>query len=84
MPSTTGSRCWLFLIPIIGSVCLPTWGAATLTGSFSSIPAGTAINLSAAGPLDWVHWGLYTGTSLDRKVGVTPMIGNFSFALSQM
>ncbi len=60
-----------------GLIAPPSWGAATLTGSFSSIPKGTVINLSAAGPVDWVHWGLYTATSLDRKAGVTPQISDF-------
>ncbi len=50
----------------------------TLNGSFSTIPKGTVINLSSAGPVDWVHWGLHTYTSLDRKAGVIPQIGNFS------
>jgi hypothetical protein len=50
----------------------------TLHGSFSPIPSGTVINLTAAGPLDWVHWGLNTYTSFDRKAGVAPQISNFS------
>jgi hypothetical protein len=53
-------------------------GAATLTGSFGSIPQGTDVDLTAVGALDWVHWGLYTETSLDRKAGVTPLIGDFT------
>src|SRR6266550_8498877 len=55
----------------------PTVSAGTLNGSFSSIPSGTIINMTAAGPVDWVHWGLYTDTSVDRKAGVTPQISNF-------
>jgi len=54
-----------------------TVAAGTLNPSFSTIPSGTIINLTAAGPVDWVHWGLYTDTSLDRKAGVTPQISNF-------
>src|SRR5678816_2585384 len=50
--------------------------SATLNGSFTAIPTGSSIDLSAAGPLDWIHWGLYTETSLDRKAGVTPLISN--------
>jgi hypothetical protein len=49
-----------------------------LKGSFSPIPSGTDINLTAAGQMDWVHWGLYTDTSLDRKAGVAPQISNFN------
>src|SRR5438876_6340886 len=52
--------------------------AGTLNGSFSTIPSGTIINLTAAGPVDWVHWGLYTDTSVDRKASVTPQISNFN------
>jgi hypothetical protein len=51
--------------------------AATLTGSFSSLQSGQSINLSSAGTLDWVHCGLYTSTSVDRKAGVTPLISDF-------
>src|SRR3989442_4095534 len=52
--------------------------AAVLTGSFASIPKGTVVNLTTAGALDWVHWGLYTETSLDRKANVSPQISDFS------
>ena len=53
-------------------------GAAGLTGSFALIQSGTAIDLTLEGPFDWVHWGLYTETSLTRKAGVTPLINNFT------
>ena len=52
--------------------------AATLSGSFQSIPEGSNVNLSAIGKLDWVHWGLYTDTSLNRKGSVSPRISNFT------
>jgi len=52
--------------------------AATLSGSFQSIPAGSNVNLSAIGKLDWVHWGLYTDTSLNRKGSVSPQISSFT------
>jgi hypothetical protein len=55
-------------------------GGATLTGSFSSIARGSVVNLTAQGALDWVHWGLYTETSLDRKANVSPQITDFSLA----
>lgn len=51
--------------------------AATLTGSFSPVAQGADVNLTAEGPLDWVHWGLLTETSVNRKALVTPVIGNF-------
>ena len=52
--------------------------AANLTGSFDPIPQGSSVDLTAAGPVDWVHWGLYTETSLDRKAGVAPLISDFT------
>ena len=52
--------------------------AASLTGDFASIPRNSVINLSEVGVVDWVHWGLRTATSLNRKAGVTPRIGNFT------
>src|SRR5713101_7300439 len=57
---------------------LQTARAGVLSGTFTSIHTGADINLTAAGPLDWVHWGLYTPTSLDRKSGVTPQIGDWT------
>src|SRR5438034_11336842 len=52
--------------------------AATLSVTSATIPSGSSINLSAAGSLDWVHWGLFTSTSVDRKAGVVPLIGNLT------
>jgi len=52
--------------------------AAILTGDFASIPRNSVINLSEVGSVDWVHWGLHTATSLNRKSSVTPRIGNFT------
>ena len=52
--------------------------AGSLSGSFSPIAAGSNVDLTIAGKLDWVHWGLYTDTSIDRKQGVTPQISNYS------
>ncbi len=49
----------------------------TLNVSFNSIAAGTAINLTTNGALDWVHWGLFTESSIDRKGGATPQISDF-------
>jgi hypothetical protein len=57
---------------------VPFADGAVLTGSFASIPKGTAVDLTSEGALDWVHWGLYTDTSLDRKANVTPQISDFS------
>jgi len=52
-------------------------GSSTLSGSFALIPQGSSVNLTTAGKLDWVHWGLYTQNSLNRKAQVAPMISDF-------
>ena len=52
--------------------------AGTISGTFNTVPAGSNVNLTAAGPIDWVHWGLYTETSVDRKDGVIPQISDFT------
>lgn len=50
----------------------------TLSGTVRSLTQNSAINLSTNGTLDWVHWGLYTETSLNRKAGVIPQISDFA------
>src|SRR5256714_11604836 len=52
--------------------------AGILTGGYNTVTTGSNVNLTAAGPIDWVHWGLYTESSLDRKDGVVPEIGDFT------
>src|SRR5438445_1219679 len=56
----------------------PNARAGILTGSYIGVPPGSNVNLTAAGPIDWVHWGLYTESSLDRKDGVVAEISDFS------
>jgi hypothetical protein len=69
-----------FGVAFISSAVWPlqTARGGVLSGAKTSIPTGADIDLTAAGPLDWVHWGLYTPTSLDRKSGVTPQIGDWT------
>src|SRR6185369_4477698 len=38
--------------------------------------SNSIINLTAEGVSDWVHWGLYTETSVDRKTGVNQSISD--------
>src|SRR5689334_9653358 len=49
-----------------------------LQGSFSPIETGSNVDLTMTGALDWVHWGLYTDSSITRKSGVPQVIGDFS------
>ena len=50
--------------------------AGTLNGSFALVPVGSAVDLTAAGPVDWVHWGKNTEYGYDRKAAVSPLIGD--------
>src|SRR5688572_7769692 len=52
--------------------------AGTLEGSFSPIATGSNVNLTVAGKLDWVHWGLGGDYKVNRKAIVTPRISNFT------
>jgi Bacterial Ig domain len=67
-------RLGLILILVLPGVA----AAARLTGTFTASPVGTNINLSAAGSLDWVHWGPFTEFAYDRKAEVTPLISDFA------
>jgi len=56
-----------------------TWvNGAVLNGSFATVPTASVVNLTSEGRIDWVHWGLYTETSLDRKANVAPQITDFT------
>jgi hypothetical protein len=62
--------CWLV-------TSVSSFAVSTLNGSFSAIAQGSNVNLTAEGNLDWIHWGLYTDSSLNRKATVTPQIRDF-------
>ena len=70
---------FVFLTPVVFLLCglLPADGA-TLYGSFTPLAQGAQVDLTTDGPLDWVHWGLYTETSVNRKATVTPQISNYT------
>jgi len=57
--------------------CLSAQGGY-IVGSFSPVPSGSNVNLSTVGKLDWIHWGLYTSSSRDRKWGVLPQISDYT------
>lgn len=50
--------------------------AGTLNGSFAPVPAGSVVDLTAEGAIDWVHWGLFSESALIRKAGVPPQISD--------
>ena len=71
------SRSILCHLIAFGFCSVPFVSGAILTGNFTPIPQGEVIPLSEVGRLDWVHWGLFTDSSLDRKAGVTPQLPDF-------
>jgi len=79
MSVTTGKlRVILSLVLAAGLGAVPLAHAATLSATFTTLPQGSVVNLTAEGALDWVHWGLITETSIDRKAGVPPQIPGFT------
>jgi len=73
------TKCLLVLATCLGSLATRSSpGAPSLSGSLTAVPKGTVVDLSTNGSLDWVHWGLYTETSLDRKANVTPQISDYA------
>ena len=64
--STNSATNTVFVVTTEGSV----------TMGFSA-PTGT-VNLTAEGAADWVHWGLVTENTVNRKAGVAALISNFS------
>ena len=52
--------------------------AGTLSASFQPIPSNSIVDLSAEGNVDWIHWGLASATSIDRKASVPPIIESFA------
>ncbi|MEP6662768.1 MAG: Ig-like domain-containing protein [Verrucomicrobiota bacterium] len=68
----------LLLVAIF--IFVETASAGTLTGTFSPIAAGSNVNLTAEGKLDWVHWGLFSDSSLNRKATVASQIRDFTIS----
>jgi hypothetical protein len=52
--------------------------AGSLSGSYSNLAFGSVVDLTAAGPADWVHWGLLSETSVNRKALVPAQIANYT------
>jgi hypothetical protein len=67
---------FFFIAPVRYAQAAP--AGPSLSGSFSSIAAASVVNLTSEGEIDWLHWGLYNETSLDRKAGVVPQISDFA------
>ena len=59
----------------VANLTIKTQTSALIGSSASALPN---IDLTAAGDLDWAHWGLVDVTSLDQKAAVVNKIGTFS------
>lgn len=57
-----------------GIFVIRTAHGSMLTGSYVTLAPNSIINLTVNGTLDWVHWGLYTETSVNQKFGVQSQI----------
>jgi len=64
------------LVAIVVSAASPLC-AGTLSVTFNEVPEGSVVDLTSEGKTDWVHWGLHTDSSLNRKAGVTPLITDY-------
>ena len=67
----------LLLLALAG-FCAARSEAGTISGSFEPIAAGSNVDLTILGKLDWVHWGLQTDSSISRKSGTPPLISDYS------
>ena len=50
----------------------------TITGTFSTVAPGSNMDLTGMGKSDWVHWGLYSSSSINRKSEVQGQISDFT------
>src|SRR5437867_1353847 len=64
-------------IASVGVLCvgLVSSRAATLSGTFTAVAPGTAVDLSSAG-MEWAQWGLESG--INRSAGISPQIGDLA------
>ena len=61
-------------------LCLILSSASSYAASLvaGATPAPSSVDLTATGTSDWIHWGLTSSSSIDRKAGVTPQISSFT------
>ncbi|HXG68502.1 MAG TPA: Ig-like domain-containing protein [Blastocatellia bacterium] len=51
---------------------------ASLSGNVAVLSAGSMVDLTAEGAIDWAHWGLNSVNSFDHKAGASQPISNYS------
>lgn len=50
----------------------------TLRGGYSELAVASTVDLTDEGRIDWAHWGTTSPADLDRKIGGTNIISDFS------
>jgi hypothetical protein len=68
----------LILAMANGIFVVPTAHGSMLSCSYATLAPNSIVSLTANGPADWVHWGLYTETSVNQKFGAQSQIGNLT------
>lgn len=54
-------------------------GTTSLSATSAVVPNGSSIDLTAEGSVDWVHWGLDTASSVNRKSMPYQKLSNYSW-----
>src|SRR5829696_547096 len=57
---------------------LPACKGGHLNVNFTKLETNAIVDLSKEGAIDWIHWGLDSETSQNRKMGVGSEISDFS------
>jgi hypothetical protein len=68
----------LILAMANGIFVVPTAHGSMLSCSYATLAPNSIVSLTANGPADWVHWGLYTEASVNQKFGAQSQIGNLT------
>ena len=56
----------------------PSAQTGVLGGAYTVLAVASTVDLTDEGKIDWAHWGLDLPTDIDRKIGGTNVISDFS------
>ena len=62
---------------LTAAALLPSALGGTLSATFAPVSQGSTVDLSSEGKVDWIHWGLHTESSQNRKSGMVPQISDY-------
>jgi hypothetical protein len=60
------------------ALALSVASAASLSGSYTTLPPGANVNLTAEGILDWAHWGMSSPEDFNHRANTAEQISNFT------